>query len=58
MLITIVVTILVVGLLLWAVASLPFIDASMKQLARVVIIVAAVLWLLKVLGLFSHLGAL
>ncbi len=47
--ITIVVTLVVVGLLLWAVQKLP-IDAQIANVIRVVVIVAAVLWTLGALG--------
>jgi hypothetical protein len=59
LLINIIVVCMVVGLLLWAIASLPFIPAPMAQILRVVIIVVACLWLIDVLfGAFggSHLG--
>ncbi len=45
LLVTIVIALIVVGLLLWAADSLP-IDAAIKQIIRVVVIVAVVLWLL------------
>lgn len=47
---------MVVGLLLWAIANLPFIPAPMAQILRVVIIVIACLWLIDVL--LGHAGAL
>ena len=48
LLITVVVVLILAGVFLWALQQLP-IDATMKQLARVVIIVAAVIWLVYVL---------
>lgn len=47
-LIYIIAALVVVGVLLWALESLPMIDATIKQVAKVVIVVAAVLWLLSV----------
>lgn len=47
--VTIVITLLVVGLLLWAVQKLP-IDAQIANIIRVVVIVAAVIWTLGALG--------
>lgn len=48
--VTIVITLLVVGLLLWAVQKLP-IDAQIANVIRVIVVVAAVLWTLGALGL-------
>jgi len=45
LLILLVAVILIAGLLLWALTQFP-IDATMQKLARVVIIVAVVLWLI------------
>lgn len=46
----ILVIVLVVGLVLWAVSTLPM-DAQWKQIARVIIIVLGCLWLLGATGL-------
>jgi hypothetical protein len=40
---------MVTGLLLWAIANLPFIPAPMGQMLRVVIVVVACLWLINAL---------
>lgn len=53
---TVIVIAMIVGLLLWAVNSLPFIPAPMAQIIRVFIIVVACLWLISVL--FGHIGGL
>ena len=50
--ITIVVVLIVAGVILWAVASAPFIGSQVKVIIRSVIIVAVVLWLVfTMLGL-------
>jgi hypothetical protein len=49
LLITVIVVCMVIGLLLWAIANLPFIPAPMAQILRVVIIVVGCLWLIGVL---------
>jgi hypothetical protein len=49
LLISAIVACLIVGLLLWAIANLPFIPAPMGQILRVVIIVVACLWLISML---------
>jgi hypothetical protein len=57
LLISAIVVCMIVGLLLWAIANLPFIPAPMGQILRVVIIVVACLWLIGVLlghGGFGH----
>jgi hypothetical protein len=56
-LITVIVVCMVIGLLLWAIANLPFIPAPMAQILRVVIIVVGCLWLISVLlghGDYGH----
>jgi type IV secretory pathway TrbL component len=47
--VTIVITLLIVGLVLWAVQKLP-IDAQIANVIRVVVIVGAVLWTIGALG--------
>jgi hypothetical protein len=54
--ISLIVVCMVVGLLLWAIANLPFIPAPMAQILRVVIIVVACLWLIGMLT--GHVGGL
>jgi hypothetical protein len=56
LLISVIVVCMVVGLLLWAIANLPFIPAPMGQILKVVIIVVACLWLINVL--LGHTGGL
>ena len=45
----VIVVCMVVGLLLWAIANLPFIPAPMGQILKVVIVVVACLWLIEAL---------
>ena len=47
--ITIIVTLLIVGLLLWAVGAMPWIDANVKQMINIVVIVFACLWIISVI---------
>jgi hypothetical protein len=54
LLITVIVVCMVIGLLLWAIANLPFIPAPMGQILRVCIIVIGCLWLIGVL--LGHTG--
>ncbi len=57
LLVTIVVTLLIVGLMLWAVDAMPWINANVKTMIHIVVIVFAVLWLIGVIfpGFAGHL---
>jgi hypothetical protein len=48
-------TLLLVGVLLWGVTALPFIDAGIKRLIQVIVVVVAALW---VISLFFPVGSL
>ncbi len=52
--INIIVALIVVGVLLWAVNNFIPMDAKIKQILNVVVVIAMVLWLLRVFGLLSH----
>ena len=45
-LLALIVTLLIVGLVLWAVNAVPFIDPGVKKIIYVVIVVVVCLWLL------------
>lgn len=51
-------TLIVVGVLLWLVNTYIPMDAKIKQILNIVAVVVVVLWLLNVFGLFSNLGNL
>lgn len=54
---TVVLVIVAVGILLWAVNTyITIIDPKVKQILNVVVIVALVLWLLSLFGLFDALS--
>jgi cation transporter-like permease len=44
-----IITLLVVGVLLWAVSALPFIDAGIKKIIYIVVVVFVCLWLISAL---------
>ena len=48
-LIQIVVVLVIVGILLWGVMAAPFIEATIKKLIQIVVVVVAAVWVLKVL---------
>lgn len=52
-LISLIVVLLLVGLALWAINELPFIDGRMKVIIRILIVVFVVLWLLSGFGLLD-----
>ena len=55
LLITVIVTLIVVGLLLYLVGLIPM-DGTIKQIISVVVIIAVVIWLLQTFGLLGSLG--
>ena len=57
-LINLVVTLIVVGVLLWAVNTYIPMDRKIKSIINVVVVIAVVLWLLRVFGLLGNLGAI
>lgn len=54
--IALVVTLLVVGVLLWLVNTYIPMDANIKKIINVLVIICVVLWLLNMFGAFSYLG--
>jgi hypothetical protein len=55
-LMTVLITLIVVGVLLWMVNTYIPMDAKIKRILNVVAVIGVVLWVLNVFGLFSHLG--
>jgi hypothetical protein len=51
-------TLIVVGVVLWLVNSYIPMDAKIKKILNIVVVIAVVLWLLNVFGLIGHLGNL
>jgi hypothetical protein len=49
------VTLIVVGLLLYLIGLIPM-DGTIKQIIRVVVIIAVIIWLLQTFGLLGSLG--
>ena len=52
-LISLVIVLIVVGVLLWAVNNYIPMDAKIKQIMNIVVVIAVVLWLLKVFGILG-----
>jgi len=55
-LMTVVVTLIVAGVLLWLVNTYIPMDAKIKQLLNIVVVIAVVLWLLSAFGVFGNVG--
>jgi hypothetical protein len=54
-LIGLVITLIVVGILLWLVNTYIPMDAKIKQILNVVVLICVILWLLSVFGVFGYL---
>lgn len=54
---TFVLVLIVVGVLLWAVNTYIPMDARIKQILNIAVVVAVVIWVLNVFGLFARLGS-
>jgi len=55
-LITVVITLIVVGVLLWLVNTYIPMDAKIKKVLNIVVVIAVVLWLLSAFGVIGNLG--
>ena len=55
-LLPIVITLIVVGILLWLVNTYVPMDAKIKQILNVVVVICVVLWLLNAFGAFSYIN--
>jgi len=55
-LISVVLVLIVVGVLLWLVNSYIPMDGKIKNILNAVVVIAVVLWLLQVFGLFTALS--
>jgi len=56
-LINVIVVLVIVGVLLYVVETLIPIDATIRRIIRVVIILAVCIWLLQVFGIIGPLGS-
>lgn len=56
-LISIIVALVVVGLVLYLIGMIPM-DGTIKQIIRVVVIIAVIVWLLQSFGLIGSLGSM
>jgi cation transporter-like permease len=56
-LISLVISLIVVGVLLWLVNTYIPMDGKIKKILNIVVVVCVVLWLLSVFGVLGHWGA-
>jgi len=57
-LISLIVTLIVIGVLLWLVNSYIPMDGKIKKIINVVVVVCVVIWLLSVFGVVGHAGSI
>ena len=55
-LVALVVTLLVVGVLLWAINTYIPMDAKIKQILNIAVVIAVILWLLNAFGLLGSMN--
>lgn len=55
-LLELIITVVVVGVILWVVESFIPMDASIKKLLQVIVIIIVAIWLLQSFGLIGHIG--
>ena len=56
-LLSLVLTLIVTGVLLWAVNAYIPMDGKIKNILNIVVVVAVVIWVLSAFGLFGHLNS-
>jgi hypothetical protein len=57
-LLNLIVTLVVVGVGLWAVNTYIPMDSKIKSILNIVVVIAVVLWLLRAFGLLGDIGAI
>ena len=55
-LISLIITLIVVGMLLWLINNYIPMDGKIKKILNVVVVICVVLWLLSVFGVLGHSG--
>jgi hypothetical protein len=54
--ISLVITLIVIGILLWLVNNYLPMDGKIKQILNVIVVICVVVWLLSAFGVLSHAG--
>ena len=52
----VIITLILIGVLLWLVNAYIPMDAKIKQILNVVVVILVILWLLNIFGVFAYLG--
>lgn len=52
-LVTVIITLVVVGLILWLINRFIPMESSIKSILNIVVIIAVIIWLLKVFGIWG-----
>ncbi|MGD0077541.1 MAG: Thivi_2564 family membrane protein [Sedimentisphaerales bacterium] len=55
-LVTLIITLIVVGVLLWLVNTYIPMDGKIKKIINVVVVIVVILWLLRVFGVLGNIG--
>jgi 1-acyl-sn-glycerol-3-phosphate acyltransferase len=55
-LITVVITLIVIGVLLWLINTYIPMDGKIKQILNIVVVICVVIWLLYAFGVINHAG--
>lgn len=55
-LISLVITLIVIGVLLWLINTYIPMDGKIKKIINIVVVVAVILWLLSAFGILGHSG--
>ncbi len=55
-LINVIITLVVIGVLLWLVNTYLPMDGKIKQILNIVVVICVVIWLLSVFGVLGHSG--
>lgn len=53
----VIITIVIVGLVLWAINTYVPLDQKIKTILNVVVVIFMIVWLLKILGAWAYLGS-
>lgn len=53
-LVTVIVTLIIVGLILWAINNFIPMDSKIKSILNIVVVVVVVIWLLQGFGVIGH----
>jgi hypothetical protein len=55
-LVTLIITLIIIGVLLWLVNSYIPMDGKIKQILNIVVVICVIIWLLSVFGIVGHSG--